>query len=210
MSDGPPQLGEIPQQSEISVPTLKSTMETNGSSAGNGPHPDSNASIENAKDSIYNSEVRSWPCWKGYSIWLRWLGISTGFKIACMIWTDLLKLTLDAQSALASIQNHPATQNATDAITNGQVRDPGPPSHWRMNTNHDRASFSCTRFMLIAHLVKGLLQSLWRTSMWRQHPNFATWQTRGLLRASKPQLANLWPVWKELPLISITPTDLRF
>lgn len=62
MSDGPPQLGEIPQQSEISVPTLKSTMETNGSSAGNGPQPASNTSLQNAKDNIYNSEVRSLPC----------------------------------------------------------------------------------------------------------------------------------------------------
>lgn len=68
MSDGPPQLGEIPQQSEISVPTLKSTMETNGPSAGNGPQPDSNTSIQNAKDTIYNSEVRSLPCWEVYSI----------------------------------------------------------------------------------------------------------------------------------------------
>lgn len=68
MSDGPPQLDEIPQQSEISVPTLKSTMETNGPSAGNGPRSDSNTSIQNTKDSIYNSEVSSWPCWKGNSI----------------------------------------------------------------------------------------------------------------------------------------------
>lgn len=62
MSDGPPQLGEIPQQSEISVPVLKSNMESNGPSAGNGFHSDSNTSIQNAKDSIYNSEVSSWPC----------------------------------------------------------------------------------------------------------------------------------------------------
>lgn len=61
MSDGPPQLGEIPQQSEISVPVLKSNMESNGPSAGNGSHSDSNTSIQNAKDSIYNSEVSSWP-----------------------------------------------------------------------------------------------------------------------------------------------------
>lgn len=130
MSDGPPQLGEIPQQSEISVPTLKSTMGTNGPSAGNDLHSDSNTSIQNAKDSIYNSEVSSWPCWKGYSMRHRWLRKSTGFENACMIWADLLKFTLDAQSALTSIQNHPATQNATDAITNGQVCDSGPPSHW--------------------------------------------------------------------------------
>lgn len=44
---------------------------------------------------------------------------------------------IDAQSALTSIQNHPATQNATDAITNGQVCDPGPPSPLMKNTNHD-------------------------------------------------------------------------
>lgn len=64
MSDGPPQLGEIPQQSEISVPTLKSTMAANGSSAANGPQPASNTSLQNAKDNIYNSEVRSLPFWK--------------------------------------------------------------------------------------------------------------------------------------------------
>lgn len=52
--------------------------------------------------------------------------MSTGFAISCNIWTDLLNPILDAQSALNSIQNHPATQNATDAITNGQVCDPGP------------------------------------------------------------------------------------
>lgn len=58
MSDGPPQLGEIPQQSEIIVPTLKSTMAANGSSTGNVPQPTSNTSLQNAKDNIYNSKVR--------------------------------------------------------------------------------------------------------------------------------------------------------
>lgn len=60
-----------------------------------------------------------------------------------MIWTDLLKLILDAQSALTSIQNHPATQNATDAITNGQVCDPGPLSHWWRILIMTSTSFVC-------------------------------------------------------------------
>lgn len=51
MTDAPPQLGEIPQRSEMSVPTLQSNLDNNTSST-NG-----NASIQNAKDSIYNSKV---------------------------------------------------------------------------------------------------------------------------------------------------------
>ena len=50
MSDAPPQLGEIPQQSEMSVPTLSSTVDSNTATNGN-------ASVQNAKDSIYNSQV---------------------------------------------------------------------------------------------------------------------------------------------------------
>lgn len=122
----------------------------------------------------------------------------------------LIEPILDAQSTLTSIQNHPTTQNATDAITNGPVCDPGPPSHWWRILIMTSTSFFFTRFMLTAHLIKGPLQRPWKTSMQRQLQNFATWQTRGLLQASQPQLANLWPVWKALSLKSIMPTDLRF
>ncbi|MCJ1425082.1 hypothetical protein MMC29_002970 [Sticta canariensis] len=50
MTDAPPQLGEISHGSEMSVPTLQSNLDSNDSST-NG-----NASIQTAKDSIYNSE----------------------------------------------------------------------------------------------------------------------------------------------------------
>jgi hypothetical protein len=52
MSDAPPQLGEIPQQSEMSVPTLSSNMDSNTTANGNG-------SVQNAKDTMYNSQVSS-------------------------------------------------------------------------------------------------------------------------------------------------------
>lgn len=51
MTDAPPQLGEIPQRSEMSVPTLQSNLDNQNAST-NG-----NTSIQNAKDSIYTSEV---------------------------------------------------------------------------------------------------------------------------------------------------------
>lgn len=52
MSEAPPQLGEIPQQSEMSVPTLSSTMDNNTTANGG-------TSVQKAKDSIYNSQVSS-------------------------------------------------------------------------------------------------------------------------------------------------------
>ena len=52
MSEAPPQLGEIPQQSEMSVPTLSSTMDSNTTANGG-------TSVQNAKDSIYSSQVSS-------------------------------------------------------------------------------------------------------------------------------------------------------
>lgn len=62
MTDAPPQLGEISHGSEMSVPTLQSNLDSNDSST-NG-----NASIQNAKDSIYNSEVSIVPF---ESLWKR-------------------------------------------------------------------------------------------------------------------------------------------
>ena len=47
MTDSPPQLGQIPQQSGFKIPTLSSDMEgSNGSQQ-----------VANAKESIYNSKV---------------------------------------------------------------------------------------------------------------------------------------------------------
>lgn len=47
MTDTPPQLGQIPQQSGFRIPTLTSNME-----GSNGPQQ-----VENAKASIYDSKV---------------------------------------------------------------------------------------------------------------------------------------------------------
>ena len=58
MSDAPPQLGEIPQQSELNVPTIKSQDDANASTNGSGGY-NVTATYQNAKDSVYNSEVRS-------------------------------------------------------------------------------------------------------------------------------------------------------
>ena len=44
MADAPPQLGEIPQRSELSVPTLQSNMSDN-------------RSLQNTKDALYESKV---------------------------------------------------------------------------------------------------------------------------------------------------------
>ena len=44
MADAPPQLGEIPQRSELSVPTLQSNM-------------NDNRSLQNTKDALYESKV---------------------------------------------------------------------------------------------------------------------------------------------------------
>ena len=45
--DAPPQLGEIPQRSELRVPTLQSNMNDNPA----------NSSLQSTKDAIYDSEV---------------------------------------------------------------------------------------------------------------------------------------------------------
>ena len=47
MADAPPQLGEIPQRSELSVPTLQSNMSDNPA----------NGSLQNTKDALYDSKV---------------------------------------------------------------------------------------------------------------------------------------------------------
>ena len=55
MSDAPPQLGDIPQYSELNVPTLSST---NGNATNyNNPTTNGSATMENVKASVYNSEV---------------------------------------------------------------------------------------------------------------------------------------------------------
>lgn len=58
MSDAPPQLGEIPQQSELNVPTIKSHNDGNASANGTGNY-NVPASYQHAKQSLYNSEVSS-------------------------------------------------------------------------------------------------------------------------------------------------------
>ena len=55
MSDAPPQLGDIPQYSEMNIPTLSST---NGNSANyNAPTANGSSAMENVKATVYNSEV---------------------------------------------------------------------------------------------------------------------------------------------------------
>ena len=49
MADAPPQLGEIPQRSELSVPTLHSNMSNNPA----------NGSLQSTKDTLYDSKVCS-------------------------------------------------------------------------------------------------------------------------------------------------------
>ena len=51
MADTPPQLGSIPQHSEMNIPTLSSTTDSTPATA-NG-----NNSVQNAKDTVSNSEV---------------------------------------------------------------------------------------------------------------------------------------------------------
>lgn len=53
--DVPPQLGAIPKNSEFSVPTLSSTAADSKMST---PATNGTNGLQNAKDTIYNSEVR--------------------------------------------------------------------------------------------------------------------------------------------------------
>ena len=62
MNDQPPQLGSIPQHSEMTIPTLRSNdIDTNYGARSN------NQSTQNAKDTMYSSQVsvlrssRLWP-----------------------------------------------------------------------------------------------------------------------------------------------------
>jgi len=50
MTDAPPQLGQIPASSEFQVPTIKN-MDSNST----------NGNVQNARDSIYSSQVPSNP-----------------------------------------------------------------------------------------------------------------------------------------------------
>jgi len=62
MSDAPPMLGDIPQHSEMNIPTLSSTNDSTDTLIANG-----NTSLENAKAAVYNSEVSYdlclWSCY---------------------------------------------------------------------------------------------------------------------------------------------------
>ena len=49
----PPQLGDIPQHSEMHIPTLSST----GNGEASYPTANGNQSVENAKNAVYSSEV---------------------------------------------------------------------------------------------------------------------------------------------------------
>ncbi|MCJ1398056.1 hypothetical protein MMC11_001253 [Xylographa trunciseda] len=88
-ADAPPQLGEISHPSEMKIPTLSST---NGTSGVNG-----NASMEDAKNAVYGSEV-----------------------IISYSSRDTLEdsdfPTIDAQAAFNTVANHPVTQNVKDTI----------------------------------------------------------------------------------------------
>ena len=56
MADGaPPQLGDIPQYSEMHIPTLSSTG--NNGAASTQPTANGNSSVENTKNAVYSSEV---------------------------------------------------------------------------------------------------------------------------------------------------------
>ncbi len=53
MEDAPPQLGNIPQYSEMNIPTLQSNAHNRAAQ----PSANGNPSLQNAKDSMMSSEV---------------------------------------------------------------------------------------------------------------------------------------------------------
>ncbi|MCJ1483095.1 hypothetical protein MMC06_003261 [Schaereria dolodes] len=101
MSGSPPQLGEIPHPSEMNIPTLRSN-DNNGSFSA--PTTNGTSSLQNARDSMYNSESSS-----------RDTFIKADF------------LRIDAQSAMNTVQNHPATQNFRDTVSSVSIICPPPP-----------------------------------------------------------------------------------
>ncbi|MCJ1228755.1 hypothetical protein MMC12_005418 [Toensbergia leucococca] len=101
MSDAPPQLGDIPQRSEMTVPTLKSNADygTNG-----------NSSVQNVKDTMYSSEV-SIPAESGLvnPIADRWLSFS---PVAENVKNQHAKTTSEFQD-LADSRTTPSQSAAT-------------------------------------------------------------------------------------------------
>jgi hypothetical protein len=59
MADAPPQLGEIPQQSELNVPTMKSQIDGNAAYGNGNGNFNANNPYQNVKESLYHSEVSS-------------------------------------------------------------------------------------------------------------------------------------------------------
>ena len=112
----PPQLGDIPQHSEINIPTLSST----GNGGATHPTANGNQSVENTKNAVYSSEV-----------WLLHIPFNTQklmlTTLICSLSSNsrdylqqLLMRTLDASAAMNNLSNHPYTQNVKNTVANGQ------------------------------------------------------------------------------------------
>jgi hypothetical protein len=75
MSDAPPQLGDIPQHSEMNIPTLSTT--TGGGSTFEQPTTtNGSATLQNAKDTVYTSKV---------SYYLSYLALKMLTRLGCSL-----------------------------------------------------------------------------------------------------------------------------
>lgn len=120
MSDAPPVLGDIPQHSEMNIPTLASTNGTN-----DGPTVNGNSALESAKASVYNSEVS---CLGSPAIGSAFTDQAYPQSSVCS--RDTLRNTqsraTDTQSAYNTVSNHPVTQSVKDTVNQGLVGGPSP------------------------------------------------------------------------------------
>lgn len=107
MTDSPPQLGQIPQQSGFKIPTLSSNMEGSIGSQ----------QVANAKASIYNSKVGFSPLPITNNAGTN---IDTCSTLPARVTApESLPRAIDASAAANTVQNHPATQSAKDTLSNG-------------------------------------------------------------------------------------------
>ena len=110
MTDNPPQLQQLPQQSGFNIPTLSSNMEgSNGSQR-----------IENARSNLYNSEVSKSNA-ENTSQRISDADVFSATPARVTLTAQYLADPTDASAAAETVQNHPVTQSAKDTLSNGEA-----------------------------------------------------------------------------------------
>lgn len=101
-----------------------------------------NGNVQNAKDSVYSSQVFNQPSYDcTHSANMSVLQFTRSSRD---LFPHVLTSTTDAQSAANTIQNHPATQSVKDTLNNGPVADMAKDQHAKTTSEFSNLANSRT------------------------------------------------------------------